>query len=319
MMKMTVGLGALDDYPVFARAGADEVFCGCVPLSYLENGGLQSPINRREVLNVNVQTGGLSELQILADMAKREDVPITIALNAPYYDPAMYDRIIDTVEAMEEEGIHSFIVADPGLLRRLCRAEKPGRMIHLSGETGEINRYVLEEVRQLGVSRIIFQRKTSPSDMKKLIDGDRGRHPDHPLEFEAFALNELCQFSGSYCNTLHCDEFAPACRIPYRLGGIEGNVETADRDSQMTEPTSQGYLPGRGGCGLCALWKLREAGITHLKLVSRGNYSEDTEMDIQALKYALNILNTSTGEEMYQCRMKAELFPQGCSGDCYYC
>ena len=28
----------------------------------------------------------------------------------------------------------------------------------------------------------------------------------YPTEFEAFALNELCQFSGAFCNSLHCDE-----------------------------------------------------------------------------------------------------------------
>ncbi len=25
-------------------------------------------------------------------------------------------------------------------------------------------------------------------------------------EFEAFVLNEMCQFTGAFCNSLHCDE-----------------------------------------------------------------------------------------------------------------
>ena len=37
------------------------------------------------------------------------------------------------------------------------------------------------------------------------------------LEYEAFALNELCHFTGAFCSSLHCDELAPACRLPYRL------------------------------------------------------------------------------------------------------
>lgn len=34
---------------------------------------------------------------------------------------------------------------------------------------------------------------------------------------------------------------------------------------------TDGYLCGETGCGLCRLYQLREAGITHLKLVGRGN------------------------------------------------
>lgn len=37
----------------------------------------------------------------------------------------------------------------------------------------------------------------------------------YPTEFEAFALNELCQFSGAFCNSLHCDEMGYLCRVPY--------------------------------------------------------------------------------------------------------
>ena len=41
------------------------------------------------------------------------------------------------------------------------------------------------------------------------------------LEFEAFVLNRLCQFTGAFCNSLHCDELGHLCRVPYET--VVGN------------------------------------------------------------------------------------------------
>lgn len=49
-MKITAGLGKMENLPKLAAAGADEVFCGYVPLSWLERYGNRTPMNRREVL-----------------------------------------------------------------------------------------------------------------------------------------------------------------------------------------------------------------------------------------------------------------------------
>ena len=56
-MKITSGLGSIDDYPRYVRAGADELFCGYVPFSWSEKYGTVLPLNRREVLNYNVHIG----------------------------------------------------------------------------------------------------------------------------------------------------------------------------------------------------------------------------------------------------------------------
>lgn len=66
------------------------------------------------------------------------------------------------------------------------------------------------------------------------------------------------------------------------------------------ENAGEDFVLGQSGCGLCALWQLRDAGITHIKLVSRGNYTADTIEDIRQLKNALNILEKSTCEKDYK-------------------
>ena len=54
-MKIVAGLGAVDEYIRFAEAGADEFFCGYVPYEWSREYGTELALNRREVLNYQVQ------------------------------------------------------------------------------------------------------------------------------------------------------------------------------------------------------------------------------------------------------------------------
>lgn len=50
-MKITAGLGSVDDYVRYVKAGADELFCGYVPFSWAEKYGTVMALNRREVVS----------------------------------------------------------------------------------------------------------------------------------------------------------------------------------------------------------------------------------------------------------------------------
>lgn len=177
------------------------------------------------------------------------------------------------------------------------------------------------------------------------IESDIRAASMQPMEFEAFVLNELCQFTGAFCNSLHCDEMGHLCRVPYWVGAVgETKPPKIRQISRLAEKRSAGaeqgmpdredcrvdeesmedvdsvdnYLIGRSGCGLCALFQLQKAGITHLKLVGRGNFTDAMERDIRALRQALDVLAESRTEEEYRAKMQATLFPAGCSGVCYY-
>lgn len=322
MMKLAAGLGSVDEYIPYVQAGADELFCGYVPDSWMCRFGTSQPLNRREVLYYNVQIGSFSELEILRNMIEHYRVPVTITLNSPFYTPKQYPAIREIIDRCRSIGFCSFIVADPALLLFLHQEGITGIRLHLSGETAEVNNLMVEEMRSLGVNRVIFHRKTGIDDMRHCILSQAERHPEIPLEYEAFVLNEMCHFTGAFCNSLHCDELAHMCRVPYRLGGLRSALETAPSNRQTPKELPAGvpgYLTGQSGCGLCALWKLREAGITHLKLVSRGNHEDDTLRDIAQLKKALLILEHSESDAEYQEEMRRMLFPSGrCSGQCYY-
>ena len=339
-MKITSGLGSIDDYPRYVRAGADELFCGYVPFSWSEKYGTVLPLNRREVLNYNVQIGSFSELEILANMVQKYQKPVHLAFNSLYYRPEQYEEIARIIQQCRSIGFESYILADPALLVYL-RKEKIDCEVHLSGDLGTVNSAMTEVFAKEYPKRIIFQRKNTISEMRAVIQHITAQKEatrkewTYPTEFEAFALNELCQFSGAFCNSLHCDEMGYLCRVPYwkkpvslsesKLEKQEKNrpgenisISEWDSASELTNPVSEdGYFCGATGCGLCTLKQLSDVGITHLKLVGRGNYTDFMERDIRNLRRTLEILEDSSTEEEYIRAMKAELFPNGCSHMCY--
>lgn len=324
-MKIVAGLGSIDEYETFVKAGADEFFCGYVPFSWAEKYGVIHPLNRREVLFYNVQIGSMSELQILKKMVDYYGKPVTLTFNSIYYTGEQYPVIAEIITQCMAAGFENFIIADPALMLYL-RQQKINCGIHLSGETAEVNRGMLEQMLPFGIRRVIFHRKNSLEDMQSCI-----KEADFPHEYEAFILNELCHFSGAFCNSLHCDELTHLCRVPYELGNLHKKEETdaAQKDVAETDriqgkegkglPLDEdGYLTGSTGCGLCALYRMKQVGITHLKLVGRGNYTDFMEKDIRQLRKVLDILENSDSEAQYQKKMKASLFPDGCSQNCYY-
>lgn len=331
-MKLTVGLGSVDEYIRFSEAGADEFFCGYVPYSWTQKYDTMMPLNRREVLCSNVQLGAFSELEILASMIRDYQRPVHLTFNSLFYLPEQYPEIAKIMKACMCLGFQSYIIADPALILYL-REHNIDCEIHLSGETGEVNSRMVDFFQQFSLKRVIFHRKSSFDDMKAVINAEKsygGLRAE--TEFEAFILNEMCQFTGAFCNSLHCDELGHLCRIPYWLKPLKESCTGSSfrqlrpsvpaASSQTDVPNDsdlpEGYLCGATGCGLCALYRLREIGITHLKLVGRGNYTDFMEQDIRMLRQALAILETSTSEKDFQLNMREQLFPQDCSSHCYY-
>ena len=315
-MKITAGLGSADEYIRFVEAGADEFFSGFVPYSWTEKYGTVMPLNRREVLCYHVQLGAFSELEILSEMIRKYKKPVHLTFNSLYYIPQQYPEIVEIIENCMKLGFMSYIIADPALIVYLREKGIPCE-IHMSGEMGEINRRTVEVFQRLDLQRVIFHRKNSFEDMQSVICSERtagGRRAE--TEFEAFVLNEMCQFTGAFCNSLHCDELGHLCRVPYWTEPVRDEPE--DEDATAPKYDDNGYLCGATGCGLCALYRLRDAGITHLKLVGRGNYTDFMEKDIRNLKAALEILENTDTEAAFRTEIKKQIFPYGCSGNCYY-
>lgn len=335
MMKIVAGMGSIDDYIRLVNAGADEVFCGYVPHEWNKKYGTLFPLNRREVLYYNVQIGCLEDMKILKKMVDVYKVPVTVTFNYLYYLEEQYEYIEKIMRDLIHVGFDEFIVADPALILYL---EEKGVncSIHLSGECAEINRLSIEFFNQFkNITRYIFHRKNTIEDMESCIKASN-------MQYEAFILNELCHYTGAFCSSLHCDELSHLCKIPYHMAKIskecghfksvddkfndyyhedecaEDDFEDGFEDAE-SEDEEDMYNLGDTGCGLCALKKLKEAGVTHLKVVGRGKYIDYMERDVKNLKRALKLLDDMKTEDIaYDKKLKNTLFTGSCSGECYY-
>ena len=197
-MKIVAGLGSADEYIRYCEAGADEFFCGYVPYEWTKKYGTMTALNRREVLCCNVQIGGQEELEILSSMINVYQKPVHLTFNSLYYLPEQYPLIAQIISDCIEMGFRSYIIADPALILHL-REQGINCEIHMSGELGEINSGVVGVFYKMNLKRIIFHRKNSAADMRAVIEAvERNQHSkERQMEYEAFVLNELCQFSGS--------------------------------------------------------------------------------------------------------------------------
>ena len=328
-MKIVSGLGCIDDYIRLVKAGADEVFCGYVPYEWNKKYGSLFPLNRREVLYYNIQINSLEDMKILKKMVDIYKVPVSIAFNYLYYIEDQYEEIASIIEDLISIGFNEFIIADIALI--LYLKEKGMKcVIHLSGECAEINSLAIDFLNKLNISRYVFHRKNTIEDIESCIKNNKIKN----LQYEAFILNEKCHYSGAFCSSLHCDEMCHLCTMPYDLAKVNEKAnyfpdvdkrlelyykELEDEELYLeNEYKNDSYLLGSTGCGICELKKLKESGVTHLKVVGRGKYIDDIEKDIIGLKQAINIIGNIEDDENYKKAIKNKLFKGKCSKECYY-
>mgnify|MGYP000152237555 CR=1 FL=1 len=107
--------------------------------------------------------------------------------------------------------------------------------------------------------------------------------------YEAFALNELCQFSGAFCNSLHCDEMGYLCRVPYRVDvGKSQRKDSILIDHQEWDGTAslQGNIPQkpdsaaahgihRNQISMLQSWAKVAVGCVRSMIWSGGNYPSE--------------------------------------------
>lgn len=321
-MKIIAGLGCIDDYIRLVKAGADEVFCGYVPYEWNKKYGSLFPLNRREVLYYNIQINSLEDMKILKKMVDKYKVPVSITFNYLYYIEEQYEEIIKIMQDLINIGFDQFIIADIALILYI-RNKGIKCFIHLSGECAEINSLSMEFFNELNIDRYVFHRKNTIKDMESCIRNNRVKN----LEYEAFILNEKCHYSGAFCSSLHCDEMSHLCTMYYNLAKISeevNNFKEVDEKYRLyyeqleNEDEDKTHILGSSGCGICSLKKLKDAGVTYLKVVGRGKYIDYMEEDIKKLKIAIDMINDNKEEKSYENLVENIIFKGKCSGNCYY-
>ncbi|MGG7146906.1 U32 family peptidase [Clostridium butyricum] len=96
------------------------------------------------------------------------------------------------------------------------------------------------------------------------------------------------------------------------------NINRVNINIEEDSANEDTYKLGASGCGICSLYRLKKAGVTHLKVVGRGNYIDYMERDVKNLKKAIDMLEHMEDETDYEKNIKDNLFKGRCSKECYY-
>ncbi len=314
-MKIVTPLSELSHFESLAEAGADELYCGFVPYEWLETYNMTVPINRREWLLSGCNICNYSSMHILKRMSEEWGIPVKITLNAHYYLPGQYEMLVGIIKRLIDIGFDTFIIADTALVVYL-QEKGIACKIHLSGEAEVMNHLCMDFYDMPPITRFVFPRKVTLSDMKKLIQLN-GSHK----EFEAFYLNSFCQYSGGFCNSVHCDKFPTTCWLPNCMVPISGEKKEREvlKASVETRKTEHKYGSfAQTGCGICRIKELKEAGVGFLKVVGRGHSLESLNEDILQIKNIMKVAESESSAKACSDALRKEYFNLDCPSRCYY-
>ncbi|GAB4274663.1 MAG: hypothetical protein Kow0092_30070 [Deferrisomatales bacterium] len=261
-LKILAPVDRVEEVALLARAGAHELYGGVAPRDWPAG---QVSSNQRTF--ASAQFPSESAFAEAAQEARRLGLSLHLALNAPVYGPSRYGSLLGLARRAAGWGVAGAIVGDPGLLVRLCRERLPLE-VTLSTLAGARNASAVGVFRRLGVRRVVLPRHLTLDEVARVV----GAHPD--LSFEAFVLMGRCPNEEALCTFQHVSPSRRwPCEIPYDLRDPSG----APLDPR--HPLARWHARWAGAdrrlaCGVCALARLRKAGVRYVKLVGRGGPTE---------------------------------------------
>ncbi len=295
----------VSEVEVLARAGAHELYGGVRPDAW---DSMTRSANQRTF--DSAQFADEAQFAEAAGRARDLGLPLHLALNAPLYDPADYPALMGFLERAASWGVAGVIAGDLGLLARLGRAGL-SLEVTLSTMAGPLNRWAVQFFRRFGVTRVVLPRHLRLEEMVEMV----GQHPD--LTFEAFVLIGKCPNEEGYCTFQHTHPSRRwPCEIPYALERESGEPLGA------SHPLSRwhqrwGCADRRLACGLCGIQGLRDAGVTHFKIVGRGGPTAAKEANVKLVAAFLGEgRSASEARSAYRerfghaCRLLECYFPQ---------
>ena len=315
-MEIVTPLTGIEELDILLENGADEFYLGYIPYEWLDKYFNYLPLNGRERMYANFSIHSSKNMKILAKTNIANKIYVTF--NGHYYNEEAFELVLKIIEFLYDLNLKKYIVADLNLVIKL-REKYDDIKIAISGDMGLFNSLAIKYVAQYNVDRIIFPRKTPIAEMKQIIKATES----YNLEYEAFVLNELCFYSGAFCNAYHCDELLRICRLPRVLVDVSGEYIRKEnfekRISNLSSNTDLSeYELGMSGCGLCKIRELNDVGVTHLKLVGRGKAINFLIEDLKTLRNLISISQIKTEEQEYEDYVLKDIFHGKCPKDCYY-
>jgi len=353
-MKILAPVNKHQEVEDIIASGADEIYCGVLPDSWLKKYTNVASPNRREWTSANLS--GFEELKRVVDIAHARHIPAYLTVNT-FYTEEQYPLILEHIELARKIGIDAFIIGDLGLIL-LLKKMNLNVNFHISNTGTAFNSETVKFYKGLGSSRIILPRQLSIDEISGLVNSEKD------IEFEIFIMNSGCKNIDGFCTFHHgvneiihpgtwnffkklgFDHYllelvrkAPfglsrriksgvfgidsACLLNYKVSPLSGELPGEDASSMIKAVSSSfNLIYGADPCGVCDLYKLNKIGVDSLKIVGRNYPSSKKIRDVKFLKKLLLYLEQNPGISEEEFRENSKLwykaaYKVNCDNFCY--
>lgn len=304
-MKITAPISRVEEIALLAEAGADEFYCSVVPESWQKK-FKTSAVSRRAFGNLP----SFDDLQRAVIESHRLGKELHLVMNSQHYTGEQLTCLLELAKLFDSYKGDAVIVGDETLLA-LLGSHDFNFSIHVSSIASCRNSEAALFHQELGADRVIF-----PRDMK-LAEIDAMVAANPKLEYEAFMLNDGCVYEEGSCHTIH---------LPGKLGGaicidnyhsndqrIDGKPLTKEEKESFTQndkdyqqwlwyrfgngfSISKNGLPF-GPCGLCAIPKFVNSGVTSVKIAGRDAPTDRKIKSVQMVHQVREIFEKSGADD----------------------
>lgn len=229
------------------------------------------------------------ELEWAVDYAHSHNVKVYVTVNIIPHESDLND-LPNYFKYLEKIHVDAVICADLGVIA-IARREAPNLAVHVSTQANITNSESALVYVSMGVKRLILAREMTLEEIRKL----REKIPQD-IELEAFCHGAMCIsysgrcllsnfFNGRDANRGACVQ---ACRWGYAIREIN-----KEQEYPIEEDTHGTYiLNSKDMCMIDHLDKLRDVGVTSIKIEGRMKTEYYVACIVNAYRLALNYLDT---------------------------
>ena len=207
MKELLIPVGSMDSLIVAVKSGADAVYLG----------------GKRFGARAFASNFNDEEMVEAIKLCHLYGVKIYVTVNTMIYESEMND-VLEYLKFLHINGVDAVIIQDIGLIS-VARKYLPNLEIHASTQVHNTNEAGMKILEDLGVSRVVFARELSHSEINNI---------NTKMEKEAFIHGALCISYSGEClfSSMIMDrsgnrgECAQMCRLPFKLLRNDTQVET---------------------------------------------------------------------------------------------
>lgn len=291
-----------------------ELYAGFMDAAWEKQFGSGYGLNRMSSFSSGANYESFERLLEAAAKAVTLGIPVNITCNALSYDREQISFFRRRyMEPLLEIGDIGIIASSVEMVK--C-AREAGFFVSVSTISGVYNAAAARLYRDAGANSVILPRELTLEEIAAIIQKTPG------LEFEAFLMNSGCRFSDSVCMGCHIPRQGGLCQLLDQSGGeLCGSATGNELQCQRMSSLVYHSLFMRDACGLCALHRLLNLGVTRGKIVGRSAGSRIVLNTLEWVLRNMEIAASCSDEETYLRKMQ---LPPGtdrrCAGgfSCYY-